>query len=73
MRSPNKTKIRATFKVKVDDFERNVIRRKVHDFWFRKEIPTLNKILMAVNENPDLHFQKVHFTFANGGLEFRAC
>lgn len=52
--SPNKTKIRATFKEKVDDFERNAIRRKIHSFWFKKEIPTLDKILVAVNEDPDL-------------------
>jgi len=32
--SPNKTKIRSTFKEKVDDFERNAIRRKIHNFWF---------------------------------------
>lgn len=31
-RSPNKAKIRSTFKEKVDDFERNAIRRKVPDF-----------------------------------------
>ncbi|CAI6375500.1 unnamed protein product [Macrosiphum euphorbiae] len=53
--SPSKTKIRATFKEKVDDFERDAIRRKVHEFWFRKQLPTLNKILIAVNEDPDLN------------------
>jgi len=55
IRSPDKTKIRATFKDKIDGFERDAIRRKVHEFWFRKQLPTLYKILIAVNEDPDLH------------------
>ena len=58
VRSPDKTKIRAIFKDKIDDFERDAIRRKVHEFWFRKQLPTLNKILVAVNEDPDLHTYK---------------
>ncbi|XP_060855338.1 uncharacterized protein LOC132933017 [Metopolophium dirhodum] len=56
--SPNKSKIRATFKDKIDDFERDAIRRKVHEFWFRKQLPTLDKILRAVNEDPDLNTYK---------------
>lgn len=36
VRSPNKTKIRSTFKEKLDDFDRNAICRKVHEFWFKK-------------------------------------
>ncbi|CAI6350039.1 unnamed protein product [Macrosiphum euphorbiae] len=56
--SPNKSKIRATYKQKVDDFERDAIRRKVHEFWFRKQLPTLDKILTAVNEDPDLNTYK---------------
>ncbi|KAF0761570.1 DDE 3 domain-containing protein [Aphis craccivora] len=58
VRSPEKTKIRATFKEKIDDFERDAIRRKVHEFWFRKQLPTLDKILIAVNEDPDLNTYK---------------
>jgi len=27
------------------DFERNAVRRHVHQIWFRREIPTMNKIL----------------------------
>lgn len=56
--SPNKSKIRATYKEKIDDFERDAIRRKVHEFWFRKKLPTLDKILIAVNEDPDLNTYK---------------
>jgi len=58
VRSPNKTKIRVTFKEKMDNFERDAIRRKVHEFWFRKQLPTLDKILIAVNEDPYLHTYK---------------
>jgi len=61
--SPNKSKIRATYKQKIDDYERDAIRRKVHEFWFRKQLPTLNKILTAVNEDPDLN--TYNSTFSN--------
>lgn len=56
--SPNKCKIRATYKQKTDDFERDAIRRKVHEFWFQKQLPTLDKILKAVNEDPGLNTYK---------------
>lgn len=36
------------------DFDRNAIRRKVHEFFFRNEHPTVGKVLQAVNEDPDL-------------------
>jgi len=52
--SPNKTKIRVSTKDKIDDFDRDAIRRKVHNFWFQREIPTLDKILKAINEDSDL-------------------
>lgn len=52
--SPNKTKIRPTVTEKVDDFDKNTIRLKVHEFWHRREIPTVNKILIAVNEDSTL-------------------
>lgn len=58
IKSPNRTKIRQTFKEKMDDFERNAIRRMVHDFWLRQEIPTLTKILHAVNNNPTMNTYK---------------
>jgi len=35
---------------KIDDYDKNAIRRKVHSFWFNREIPTLQKILIAINE-----------------------
>jgi len=53
-KSPNKTKIRPTINDKTDDFDKNAIRQKIHGFWFRNEIPTLKKIVRAINDDPDL-------------------
>lgn len=52
--SPNKTKIRPTVTEKIDDFDKNAIRQKVHEFWHRREIPTVKKILTVVNEDSTL-------------------
>ncbi|KAJ8911544.1 hypothetical protein NQ315_012797 [Exocentrus adspersus] len=41
-------------KVVIEDDLKNVIRRKVHSFYFKKEIPTLNKILSELSEDNDL-------------------
>jgi len=54
LKSPNKKKNRPSIIQKIDDFEKNAIRRKIHDFWLKREIPTLNKILIAVNTDQDL-------------------
>jgi len=52
--SPNKNKIRSTVTEKIDEFDKNAIRQKIHGFWFRREIPTLQKILTAINDDPIL-------------------
>jgi len=52
--SPNKTKNRVKVCDKIDEFDKYAIRRKVHQFWHNREMPTLNKILVAVNEEADL-------------------
>ncbi|CAI6359626.1 unnamed protein product [Macrosiphum euphorbiae] len=52
--SPNKKKRRLTVDEKVDDFDKNAIRQKVHSFWIKREIPTLSKMFMAVNEDESL-------------------
>jgi hypothetical protein len=44
-------KPRKKFSESVDEFERNAIRRKVHDFFFGHELPTIDKVLAAVNED----------------------
>jgi len=52
--SPNKTKIRVKISDKVEVFDKYAIMRKVHQFWHNREMPTLDKILVAVNEEADL-------------------
>jgi len=49
-----KIKIRAKINDKIDDFDKNTIRKKIHGFWFRGEIPTLKKIITAIVEDPDI-------------------
>jgi hypothetical protein len=40
LKSPKKVKQRKRIPVSVDEFERNAIRRKVHDFFLRYELPS---------------------------------
>ena len=39
---------------KVCEEEQNRIRQKVHEFWFRREVPNLSKVTRAINEDPAL-------------------
>lgn len=34
--------------------DRNAVRQKIHSFWLNNEIPTIDKILQAVNDDPAL-------------------
>lgn len=52
--SPMNKKKRPTVVDKVDDFDKNAIRQKIHAFWFRREIPTLSKMIQTVKDDPDL-------------------
>ncbi|KAE9522741.1 hypothetical protein AGLY_016850 [Aphis glycines] len=52
--SPNKKKVRPTIIDKVDDFDKNAIRQKIHSFWFNREVPTISKMLAAINEDETL-------------------
>jgi len=49
----NKKK-RPTVVDKVDDFDKNAISQKIHAFWFRREIPTLSKMIQTVKDDQDL-------------------
>lgn len=76
--SQPKTKLKRTgiFEM-LDDFDRNLIRRKVHEFFFRNELPTIDKVLMVVNEDNDLPsfkrttffkiLKKLNFTYGKRG------
>ncbi|XP_049771004.1 uncharacterized protein LOC126133111 [Schistocerca cancellata] len=62
LKSPKKGKLRQKLSESVDDFDRNVILRKVHEFFFRNELPTIDKVLTVVNENADLgNFRRTTF------------
>lgn len=52
--SPNKTKIFQNVVSKIDDFDKNAIRRKIHQFWFNRELPTLDTMLTVINEDESL-------------------
>jgi hypothetical protein len=42
-------------KVKCNDFIRRGTRRKVHEFYFKNQPPTLSSLLATVNNDPDPH------------------
>lgn len=52
--SPNKTRSKKSLFDKIDDLGRNALHQKVHGFWMKKELPTFDKILEAVNSDPAL-------------------
>jgi len=51
VKSPNRKRQKPGVVDKIDDFDKNTIRRKLHSFWLNREIPTLLKILIAINED----------------------
>ena len=62
LKSPKKEKSRKKLLKSVDEFDRNAIRRKVHEFFFRNELPTIDKVLSVVNEDCDLpNFRRTTF------------
>jgi len=38
----------------IDELDRNALWQKIHSFWLKREIPTIDKILQAVNDDPAL-------------------
>jgi transposase len=54
VKSPSKKRKRISTVSSIDDFTKNAIRLKVHQFFFNNEIPTLDKIVQAVNSDHDL-------------------
>lgn len=56
---------------KIDDSVRNAIRRKIHSFWLRNELPTFDKILEVVNDDPALpNFRRSSFHTIINKLDF---
>lgn len=52
--SPNRKRTRTSLFDKIDELHRHGLRQKVHSFWLQRELPTVDKILIAVNEDPVL-------------------
>jgi len=48
------TKNRPTILHKIDESDKNAIRKKIHDFWRNHEIPTITKMLTAINDDQTL-------------------
>lgn len=52
--TPDRSKPKYDIVENLDDFTLSAIRRKVHHFYFDNELPTINKVLKAVNDDKDL-------------------
>lgn len=52
--SPDRAKPKFEIIAKLDDFILSAIRRKVHQFYFNNELPTVDKVLKAINDDGDL-------------------
>lgn len=52
--SPNKKGIKMIIRDEFDDFHRNAVRKHVHSFWFKREIPKINNIYQLVSNDDGL-------------------
>jgi len=52
--SPNWQKCRSATYEKLDEFDKSAIRRKVHSFFYRNQLSTLDNVLKAVNDDEDM-------------------
>eukprot|EP00102_Acyrthosiphon_pisum_P012353 XP_008181464.1 PREDICTED: uncharacterized protein LOC103308939 [Acyrthosiphon pisum] len=69
--SPNKKKVRPTILQKVDEFDKNAIRQKIHNFWRNREVPTIPKMLIAINEDDSLpNLKRTSFQLILKDLQF---
>lgn len=51
LKKPPKKRVRTKGKIEVDEYDLQVIRRKIHEFYtFKKEVPTINKLLQILKE-----------------------
>ncbi|XP_060867881.1 uncharacterized protein LOC132943093 [Metopolophium dirhodum] len=53
-KSPSRKKNPPTNNDKINEFGKISIRQKIHEFWFRHEIPTFHKIQQVIMDDPDL-------------------
>lgn len=60
--SPKQAEKRKTILDSIDEFDREAIRRKIHEFFFKNEIPTVEKVLRVINDDEDLpNFKRTTF------------
>lgn len=52
--SPNRKRLKTSLFQKIDDLDRTGIRRKIHSVWLKREVPTIDRILLDVNADPSL-------------------
>lgn len=69
--SPNKRKVRSTILQKVEEFDKNAIRQKIHNFWKNREVPTVPQMLIAINEDDSLpNLRRTSFQLILKDLQF---
>jgi len=69
--SPSKERIRPTIVQKIDEFDKNAIRQKIHNFWRNREVPTIKKMLVAINEDETLpNMKRTSFQAVLKDLQF---
>ncbi|XP_027843956.2 uncharacterized protein LOC114124782 [Aphis gossypii] len=69
--SPNKKRKTPAIVDKIDEFDKNAIRQLIHNFWRRREVPTIPKILTAINEDETLpNFKRTSFQKVLKDLQF---
>jgi len=54
VKSPTKIRSKKQLFDKLDDIELQGLRQKVHSFWLKGELPTIDKILKVVNDDSQL-------------------
>ncbi|XP_025196242.1 uncharacterized protein LOC112595312 [Melanaphis sacchari] len=52
--APKQTRNKKSFRDLFDEFDKSAVRRHVHSIWFRREIPTVDKIHQAVSADKSL-------------------
>lgn len=69
--SSSKERFRPTIIEKIDEFDKNAIRQKIHNFWRNHEVPTIKKMLVAINEDETLpNMKRTSFQLVLKDLQF---
>lgn len=58
----NRDRYHSTLFAQMDECQLNGIRRLVHSFFFKNEIPTVDKVMLVINDDPDFpNFKRTTF------------